>query len=188
MKLVKHHSHLGGLEYLLVHRPELWDEVASIIAETDGDSLRTNVVLDRQESAYDSAELAAGLGEGFIRSDWDVVSRTQQDNKRAPLEENPHNAPSSHFYTVAPTYFVKNRVAIEVQFGKYFAVAFDLFVKHLAFFVGDLIDVGVEIVPMKELQEEMSSGVPYYEGELYNLIREGRGVPAVPLVLVGIAP
>ena len=75
-----------------------------------------------------------------------------------------------------------------MQFGKYFAVAFDLFVKHLSFYVGDVIDLGVEIVPMKELQAEMSSGVPYYEGELYNLIREGRGVPSVPLILVGVAP
>ena len=39
---------------------------------------------------------------------------------------------------------------------------------------------------MKALQEEMSSGVPYYEGELYNLIREGRGVPSVPLMLIGL--
>lgn len=84
--------------------------------------------------------------------------------------------------------FVKNRVAVEVQFGKYSFVAFDLFVKHLAFYVRDVIDVGVEILPMKELQSGMSSGPGYYEGELYNLIREGRGVPAVPLVLVGVAP
>lgn len=72
--------------------------------------------------------------------------------------------------------------------GKYAFVAYDLFVKHMAFYIGDVIDVGIEILPTKELQEEMSSGVAYYEGELYNLIREGRGVPAVPLVLVGIAP
>jgi hypothetical protein len=58
----------------------------------------------------------------------------------------------------------------------------------MAFFVGDLIDVGIEILPMKELQAKMSSGVGYYEGELYNVIREGRGVPAVPLVLVGAIP
>lgn len=54
-----------------------------------------------------------------------------------------------------------------------------------------MIDVGIEILPMKEPQDEMSSGVGYlgyYGGELYNLIREGRGVPAVPLVLIGIAP
>ncbi len=83
---------------------------------------------------------------------------------------------------------MKERTAVEIQFGKYSFVAYDLFVKHMAFFVGDVIDVGIEILPTKTLQQEMSSGVAYYEGELYNLIRQGRGIPAVPLVLVGIAP
>ncbi len=86
------------------------------------------------------------------------------------------------------TDFVKERVAIEVQFGKYAFVAYDLFVKHLAFYVGDQIDVGVEILPMKSMQSAMSSGVGYYEGELYNVVRQGRGVPAVPLVVIGVAP
>lgn len=27
-----------------------------------------------------------------------------------------------------------------------------------------------------------------YEGVLYNVIRNGRGVPAVPLVMIGVAP
>ena len=83
-----------------------------------------------------------------------------------------------------------NRIgfAIEVQFGKYSFVAYDLFVKHLAFYVENKFDVGIEILPMKSLQSDMSSGVAYYEGELYNLIRQGRGVPAVPLVMIGIEP
>lgn len=91
-------------------------------------------------------------------------------------------------YSYNQTDFVKERVAIEVQFGKYSFVAYDLFVKHLAFYVGDHIDVGIEILPMKDLQSQMSSGVPYYEGEFYNVIRQGRGVPAVPLVILGIMP
>ena len=41
---------------------------------------------------------------------------------------------------------------------------------------------------MKKLQKQMSSGVGYYEGELYNIIRQGRGVPAVPLIIIGIEP
>ena len=86
------------------------------------------------------------------------------------------------------TDFVKERVAVEVQFGKYAFVAYDLFVKHMAFFIRDVIDLGVEILPMKSLQEQMSSGPGYYEGELYNLIRQGRGVPAVPLIIIGVAP
>jgi hypothetical protein len=84
------------------------------------------------------------------------------------------------------TDFVKDRVALEVQFGKYAFVAYDLFVKHLAFYVRDKIDVGIEILPMKSLQQHMSSGPGYYEGELYNIIRNGRGVPAVPLVVIGV--
>ena len=84
------------------------------------------------------------------------------------------------------TDFVKDRVAVEVQFGKYAFVAYDLFVKHLAFYVRDQIDVGIEILPMKSLQSHMSSGVAYYEGEFYNVVRQGRGVPSVPLVILGI--
>ena len=86
------------------------------------------------------------------------------------------------------TDFVKERVAVEVQFGKYSFVAHDLFVKHLSLYVSDTIDVGIEILPMKALEEEMSSGVPYYERDLLNVVRQGRGVPAVPLVLVGVSP
>jgi hypothetical protein len=41
---------------------------------------------------------------------------------------------------------------------------------------------------MKSMQQELYSGPRYYEGELYNIIRHGRGVPAVPLVLVGVEP
>jgi restriction endonuclease BglII len=79
-------------------------------------------------------------------------------------------------------------VAVEIQLGKYSFIAYDLFVKHLAFYVGNAIDVGIEILPMKSMQEHMSSGPGYYEGALYDMARQGRGVPAVPVVLVGIAP
>lgn len=61
-------------------------------------------------------------------------------------------------------------------------------VKHMAFHVGGQIDVGVEIVPMKAMQAEMSSGPGYYEGALFDIARQGRGVPAVPLVLIGVVP
>ena len=101
-------------------------------------------------------------------------------------KEEIEQAGSAPIYSYNQTDFVKDRVAIEVQFGKYSFAAYDLFVKHLAFYIGDKIDAGIEILPMKQLQSQMSSGVSYYEGELYNVIRQGRGVPAVPLVIVGI--
>ncbi|MGH6946308.1 MAG: BglII/BstYI family type II restriction endonuclease [Kiloniellales bacterium] len=149
---------------------------------------------------YSPKDMNNAMSKGFARHRWTerrtsywvtsddrLIRRTRHmsgKDQKAEIEANGQTAIRSHNQTD----FVKERCAVEVQFGKYSFVAYDLFVKHMAFFVGDIIDVGVEILPMKELQAHMSSGVGYYEGELYNLIREGRGVPAVPLVLIGIVP
>ena len=149
---------------------------------------------------YAPAELNKVVREEFRKHDWDqeytqywvtkdaklirkTLSMTPEEQK-AEIQQAGLEAIRSYNQTD----FVKDRVAVEVQLAKYSFIAYDLFVKHLAFFVGDKIDLGIEIVPMKELQREMSSGPGYYEGELYNLIREGRGVPGVPLILVGVAP
>jgi hypothetical protein len=51
---------------------------------------------------------------------------------------------------------VKKQITVEVQFGKYFAVAYDLFVKHLAFYNANYINIGVEIVPTKAMMKGMS--------------------------------
>lgn len=106
------------------------------------------------------------------------------DQQKAAIEAQGRQAIGSYNQTD----FVKDRVAVEVQLGKYAFVAHDLFVKHLSFYVSDIIDVGIEILPMKSLEMGMSSGVAYYERDLMNVVRQGRGVPAVPLVLIGVEP
>ena len=126
--------------------------------------------------------------QGFwVTQDQGIVRRisnlSEAEQKRA-IEK----AEQEPLYSYNQTDFVKDRVAVEVQFGKYAFVAHDLFVKHMAFFVSDVIDVGVEILPMKEMERDMSSGVPYYERDLLNIIRQGRSIPAVPLLLIGVAP
>jgi hypothetical protein len=110
------------------------------------------------------------------------MQMSAEDQKKAILE-----AGKQPISSYNQTDFVKERIEIEIQFGKYSFVAYDLFVKHMAFFMGDLIDVGIEVLPMKEMTKQMSSGVAYYEGELYNVLRQGRNTPAVPLVLVGVS-
>ena len=34
MKIATHHSHLNGLEFLLVHKPRLWKEIQDVINRT----------------------------------------------------------------------------------------------------------------------------------------------------------
>lgn len=86
------------------------------------------------------------------------------------------------------TDFVKNQIAVEVQFGKYSFVAYDLFVKHMLFYSGGVINLGIEILPTKLMQSQMSSGIAYFEGEVYNVMRQGRNNPPVPLLILGVKP
>lgn len=83
-------------------------------------------------------------------------------------------------------YFVKDRIALQVLPAITQDKPISTYGRCLSAYVEDQIDVGIEILPMKSMQSQMSSGVAYYEGELYNVVRQGRGVPAVPLVLIGI--
>lgn len=201
MKIVEFYSHLNGWEFLKVHQPCLWDEVVSVIENVNAELCRTKVSKEKRSkgelffSPRDlNREFKRLLTEKnwresrviyWVTSDARLIRKTialPPDIQKKKMEE----AGAEPIRSYNQTDFVKERVAIEVQFGKYVFVAYDLFVKHLAFYVGDHIDVGIEILPMKSLQQQMSSGVAYYEGELYNVIRQGRGVPAVPLVLIGV--
>ena len=98
------------------------------------------------------------------------------------------NGEKEPIYSYNQTDFVKDKIAVEVQFGKYAFVAFDLFVKHMLFYSGGVINLGIEILPTKKMQSQMSSGVAYYEGEVYNVMRQGRNSPPVPLLILGIEP
>lgn len=203
MRIVAHYSHLNGFEYLQYRKPGLWREIEAAIGSVDAACLPKKISREQGmvgRELFSPKAMNAAMGEAFRERGWNetrtgywvtadaqlirkTMSLPEADQKRA-IED----AGGSAIRSYNQTDFVKDRVAVEVQFGKYAFVAYDLFVKHMAFFVGDVIDLGVEILPMKELQTSMSSGPGYYEGELYNLIRQGRGVPAVPLILVGVAP
>ena len=203
MRIVEYYSHLNGLEYLMVHKPHLWDEIQDVIAQVDATKFKTKVSKEktmRGKMLYAPIEMNKAMDEElqdrgwkesrtsyWVTKDAQLIRKTMTMDAREQKQQI-EEAGQTPIFSYNQTDFVKDRVAVEVQFGKYSFVAFDLFVKHMAFYVGDVIDLGIEILPMKELQAEMSSGPGYYEGELYNLIRQGRGIPAVPLVVIGIAP
>lgn len=203
MKIVETYSHLNGLEFLLVHKPGLWAEIQRVISSVNAEKCRTKVSKEKTMKGkilYSPIEMNKSFDTLLKAKDWQEsrvnywVTKSEKLIRKTitmPPEEQKKEIEAAGevpIFSYNQTDFVKDRVAVEVQFGKYSFVAYDLFVKHLAFYIGDHIDVGIEILPMKSLQSQMSSGVAYYEGEIYNVVRQGRGVPAVPLILIGIEP
>lgn len=203
MKLVNYYSHLNGYEHLMVHKKGLWKEIVQVIADVDAATCKTKHSKELRKqgqtlySPIDMNNCFRALLHGhnwreartsyYVTSDHNLILKTLRKTA-AEQKQEIEAAGKIAISSYNQTDFVKDRVQIEVQFGKYAFVAYDLFVKHMAFFIGDVMDVGIEILPMKTLQNVMSSGVPYYEGALYDLLRQGRSTPPVPLVLIGIEP
>jgi hypothetical protein len=203
MRLVEYYSHLNGLEHILVHKKKLWKEIQEVISAVDAEQCRTKASQEARKQGrmlYSPIDINAAFKrelqsrhwsekrtDYFVTSNADLIRRTVNltpEQQEAEIRK----AGLVPIGTYNQTDFVKDRIQVEVQLAKYTFVAFDMFVKHMMFFIGQVMDVGVEIVPMKSLEQEMSSGVPYYERALYHLLAQGRSTPAVPLVLIGIAP
>lgn len=203
MRIVQRHSHLNGYEYLLHHKPKIWREIESAVSAVDATRCKTKRSKEQRKLGqllYSPIRLNEAFNNAFAKWKWEQrrtvnwlcqdvelvkkINRLPPDEQKRRIED----AGLEALETYNQTDFVKDRVAVEVQFGKYAFVAHDLFVKHMSFFVNDDIDVGVEIVPMKEMEKQMSSGVAYFERDLFNMLRQGRGIPAVPIILVGVVP
>ena len=81
----------------------------------------------------------------------------------------------------------KCKVNVEVQFGKYAFMFYDMS-KFQHFYNEGLIDVGVEIVPKYDMMRKMSSGISYGEQLEYDLKRLKRSFPSVPVKVIMIEP
>ncbi len=180
MKIAETYSHLNGLEYLLVHKPDLWKEIQSVIKTLDAKACKTKVSKEKTMPGrllFSPIEMNNKFKSLLKKKHWEEsrvsywVTKEERLIRKTltlPAEQQKQEIEASGctpIFSYNQTDFVKDRVALEVQFGKYSFVAYDLFVKHLAFYIGDKIDVGIEVLPMKSLQSQMS-----------------------PLVIIGIEP
>ena len=204
MRIANTFSHMNGEEYLIVHHQDLYSEIKNVIYDINAEDCRTKVSKEKTmqgkllyspimlNDAFKNRFSAIGwtearysyyitLNRDLMNQSLDLSPKEQKKLYQSKGEENP-------IYSYNQTDFVKDRVAIEVQFGKYAFVAFDLFVKHMLFYSGGVINLGIEVLPIKSLQSQMSSGIAYFEGEVYNVMRQGRSSPPVPLLIIGIEP
>ena len=82
--------------------------------------------------------------------------------------------------------FLKERLGIEVQFGKYAFMVYNVCAKMTIFHKLDFIDAGVEIVPVKSFANEMSTGVSYFEQFVWDLQTRGVADIDIPVLIFGI--
>ncbi|MEW6652143.1 MAG: BglII/BstYI family type II restriction endonuclease [Bacteroidota bacterium] len=204
MQIAQKYSHLNGEEYLIVHHKKLYKEIIKTIEGIDASKFLTKESKEKTKNSkmlYSPIALNKIFNTRFKKLGWhesryQYYITTEQkllhELIALPYEKQKDFLVSKGIKSPISSYkqtdFVKEQIAVEVQFGKYAFVAFDLFVKHLLFYSGGVINIGIEVLPTKKMQSQMSSGVAYYEGEVYNVLRHGRNNPPVPLLILGIEP
>ena len=152
MHIAAIHSHLGGYEHIIVHRPGLWSDLEAAIA-------------------------AISPADGLTRA-YRIFGEV--------LQSRGWQSPAYGACAAQPARHMKERLAVALHYGQPASIALDLFAQDMAWYAGDIIDAGIEVLPVKRLQDDMPPAIAWYEGELHNLTRRGRSVPAVPLVLIGM--
>lgn len=204
MKIAKSYSHMNGEEYLSVCKPKVLAEIRQAIARANYLAV-VNEEVSHQNVGSESNSFHNTLCKFFIekgwkgarcyyygsRDDFQNVAGLSLHEQRRYLERARIRNPIKSFMRMG---LVKDRVAIEAPLYKSLNAWPAEHLKQLLFYSGDIIDVGVEILPVKAMTEDpnggrmMSTGVAYYEGEVYNVLRHGRASPPVPLFIIGIAP
>jgi hypothetical protein len=182
MRVVYEYSHLGGSEILTVRHPKISQAVDTVIGAVTAHKTKVSKEKTMKgELLYSPKDLNEQFTEQFQKLGFSEL----RDTYTITVPANPA------FANYAPQIpgafkqidFVKERVLVEVQFGKYAFMFYDM-AKFQYFFNENKADVGVEIVACHHMQSQMSSGVSYGEQLIYDIERLKRHFPAVPVKLI----
>ncbi len=82
--------------------------------------------------------------------------------------------------------FVKDKLGVEVQFGKYAFMVYNVCAKMTIFHRLGVIDAGIEIVPVREFAKNMSTGVSFFEQFVWDLENRGVADIDIPVLILGV--
>lgn len=177
MKIVYEYSHLGGKQILQVNYSKILKEIHQIIID-----------IKRVKKTKISKEKTMVGKLLFSPIQLNAQFKKEFNNKGFHELKDRYSIKIPNYKTVIKGAFkqidfVKERVLVEVQFGKYPFMFYDL-AKFQYFFNENKANVGVEIVPCHSLQKQMSTGVSYGEQLVYDIERLKRHFPAVPVYVI----
>lgn len=176
MKVIYEYSHLGGAEIMQVRYPEINQEVYDVIA-----SVKANRSKESKEKhkigrmLYSPIDMNQQFQEAFTQRGFTEL----RDTYTITIPNSTVQIPNAY----KQIDFTKNQVNIEVQFGKYAFMFYDM-AKFQYFFNENKAEVGIEIVPCHDLHSQMSSGVSYGEQLVYDIERLRRHFPSVPVKVI----
>lgn len=189
MIIVGKFSIKNGEEVLKEKYPNELNEIIEIIKAVDAEKCRTKESKEKRRKGkilYNPKQLNEAFKEEFLKRGWKperVEVEYFKDYYISGYE--PVLKPENAYREMD---FVKNKVGVEVQFGKYAFMVYNVAAKMTIFKNLGKIEVGVEIVPVKEMQQYMSTGVSYFEQFVWDLKMRGEADIDIPVLILGVLP
>jgi len=189
MRIAGIYSFNNGREVVEAQYPKLLGEIKEVIAsinEEDHKSKESEEITMSGQMLYAPKSLNKAFKADFARiGGWSPI-RVKAEYSVKHYEEGYKAAPMNRG-AFREMDFVKQNLGVEVQFGKYAFMVYNVCAKMTIFQKLGHIKAGVEIVPMKAFVDQMSSGVSYFEQFVWDLEQRGVSNIDIPVMILGIA-
>lgn len=187
MRIAALYSFNKGKEVVEQKYPKLLEEVRQVINSIDASIHKTKQSKEKtmmDTMLFSPTQLNKSFKKEFGERGW-VAKREKCDYPTEHYVEDytPAKLNRGSFREMD---FIKDKLGVEVQFGKYSFMVYNVAAKMTIFKNLGHIDTGIEIVPVKKFSQEMSSGVSYFEQFVWDLSRRGISNIDIPVLIIGI--
>ena len=183
MKIINTYSFKKGVEFIKKHHRSELNEVVKAIEDLDAVSCLTKESKEktmRGQLLFSPVDMNNCLKTALHRKGWTLKSAGK---KKKVYAEPRHAFGKGRFREMDG---IKNKVGLEIQFGKYAFMGYDIFGKMIIFKNLGYIECGIEIVPSAELVKEMSTGVSSFDQLLVDFTHRGESNIDIPVFVIGI--
>lgn len=183
MKVINKYSFRGGEKFLEQKHPKELKEVFGAIEALDATLCLTKESKEKTKKGqvlFSPVDMNNYLKLVFHKNGWTGKSEVGRKKK---FVEPRHAFGKGRFREMDG---MKNKVGLEIQFGKYAFMGYDVFSKMIIFKNLKYIECGVEIVPSSELVRQMSTGVSSFEQLLVDFENRGESNIDIPVFVISI--
>lgn len=187
MRIAGKFSFNGGEETVLLRYPELYKEVENAISSISAEEHRSKESKEKTKNykmLFNPKSLNKAFKSALYPLEWKSIRIACDYPTQYYLSD--YKKRTNRKGAFREMDFVKSNLGIEVQFGKYSFMVYNVCAKMTIFKKLGYIDTGIEIVPVKAFADEMSTGVSYFEQFVWDLEQRGVSDIDIPVLIIGI--
>ena len=190
MKVVAEYNFNNGKEFINEKYDDELGEIYQVINSVDAMNYKTKISEEKTmkgKMLFSPNELNKEFKKSFKLLGWDH-HKVECNYEQGTYLDNYRPAVTSGVKPFRDMDFIKKtkKLGVEVQFGKYAFMVYNVCAKMTIFKNLGIIDAGIEIVPVKILADEMSTGVSYFEQFAWDLHVRGVSNIDIPVLILGV--